>query len=268
MLRVRLQRNTLSGCFSLSTEISKETVILAEVVAKTQPPAFGREGVRPLGAGDPVAVRDLYPDRARQIAPFVAVAVGSPIAWCLLRHPTRPVLRQRPTRPLWLWRHFCVNIGAALAGSHGRCLASTAGLPTLFWSTPAPAHCPGAPRCFCSRPEEPDRAWSTAGPSYSNALPGSRLWLLSLASLCALTCAGSVFTALAEAHELRWSRRDRIRMDAGGQYGRRAPPFPLTIDEWPRNLLVELHWPQPRTHQALHDRGRPRRRRTQERVGE
>ncbi|WP_434598123.1 hypothetical protein [Streptomyces sp. A5-4] len=49
--------------------------------------------MRLLLAGDRVAVRDPHPDRAEQIAPFVAgVVVGSPVVRCLLRHPTRPVL--------------------------------------------------------------------------------------------------------------------------------------------------------------------------------
>ncbi|MFD4245808.1 MFS transporter [Streptomyces sp. NPDC058525] len=98
------------------------------------------------------------------------------------------------------WRHFCVNIGAALTGSLGGYLAATAGLPTLFWINACAFALFGiAAVLLLPPPPRSRRAGSDldcSRPSYSDALRDSRLWLLSLASLCALTCAGSVFTAL------------------------------------------------------------------------
>ncbi|MFD7853521.1 MFS transporter [Streptomyces microflavus] len=94
------------------------------------------------------------------------------------------------------WRHFCVNIGAALTGSLGGYLAATAGLPTLFWINACACALFGFAAVFLLPPRRTGQGTDRSRPSYSQALRDSRLWLLSLASLCALTCAGSVFTAL------------------------------------------------------------------------
>ncbi|MER6520026.1 MFS transporter [Streptomyces sp. NPDC001553] len=98
------------------------------------------------------------------------------------------------------WRHFCVNIGAALTGSLGGYLAATAGLPTLFWINSCACALFGIAAVLLLPPPPRSRragpGLDRSRPSYSQALRDSRLWLLSLASLCALTCAGSVFTAL------------------------------------------------------------------------
>ncbi|MGW0901656.1 MFS transporter, partial [Streptomyces goshikiensis] len=94
------------------------------------------------------------------------------------------------------WRHFCVNIGAALTGSLGGYLAATAGLPTLFWANACACALFGFAAVLLLPPQRSGSGLDCSPPSYSQALRDSRLWLLSLASLCALTCAGSVFTAL------------------------------------------------------------------------
>ncbi|MGW0899201.1 hypothetical protein ACWD0G_19815 [Streptomyces goshikiensis] len=63
---------------------------------------FDSKGLRPLLAGDRVAVRDLRADRAEHITPFAAgIVVGSPIKRCSQRHRTGPVLRQPLTPQPW-----------------------------------------------------------------------------------------------------------------------------------------------------------------------
>lgn len=95
------------------------------------------------------------------------------------------------------WRHFAVNVGAAVAGTAGGMLAAPLGIPALIrvnaaacllfallaWHyLPATNH---------PRP----RSGSRAG-VYRAALGDRGLWLLLLASLCALTCAASLFSSL------------------------------------------------------------------------
>ncbi|MGW2986459.1 MFS transporter [Streptomyces goshikiensis] len=94
------------------------------------------------------------------------------------------------------WRHFGVNCGAGLTGSLGGYLAATAGLPMLFWINACACALFGLAAVLLLPPRRPGLGQGCSPPSYSQALRDSRLWLLSLASLCALTCAGSVFTAL------------------------------------------------------------------------
>ncbi|MGW0670625.1 MFS transporter [Streptomyces sp. NPDC002746] len=106
-----------------------------------------------------------------------------------------------PTKPQQVlvsgWRHFSVNIGAALTGSLGGYLAATAGLPTLFWVNALACAVFGVAAVLllppCTRRRN-DSEETKAG--YTHAVRDARLWLLSMASLCALICAGSVFTAL------------------------------------------------------------------------
>ncbi|MFJ8212559.1 hypothetical protein [Streptomyces sp. NPDC096033] len=144
------------------------------------------------------------------------------------------------------WRHFCVNIGAALAGSPGGYLASTAGLPTLFWINACACALFGSAAVLLLPPRR-----TGPGREYSRSEPLPRpAWQPPVVALPGQPLCSHLrrqrLHGTADAHELRWSRRDRIRMDAGGQCSRRAPPFPLTIDEWPKDLLVELPWQQPR----------------------
>ncbi|MFI5749098.1 MFS transporter [Streptomyces sp. NPDC051644] len=94
------------------------------------------------------------------------------------------------------WRHFSVNIGAALTGSLGGYLAATAGLPTLFWVNALACAAFGLAAVLLLPPYTRRTGPEEGRPGYAHALRDTRLWLLSLASLCALICAGSVFTAM------------------------------------------------------------------------
>ncbi|WP_331757166.1 MFS transporter (plasmid) [Streptomyces sp. NBC_01544] len=93
------------------------------------------------------------------------------------------------------WRHFGVNVGAALTGSLGGLLAGRVGIGMLFWFNAAA--CVGF-ALIALRFMTPELASDGAAdrPSYREALADTRLWLLSLASLAALTCAAGMFTAL------------------------------------------------------------------------
>ncbi|MFS0691768.1 MFS transporter [Streptomyces nitrosporeus] len=94
------------------------------------------------------------------------------------------------------WRHFAVNIGAALTGSLGGYLAATAGLPTLFWVNALACAMFGVAAVLLLPPYTRRTGPEATKTGYTHAVRDARLWLLSLASLCALICAGSVFTAL------------------------------------------------------------------------
>ncbi|MFE4335372.1 MFS transporter [Streptomyces sp. NPDC056831] len=97
------------------------------------------------------------------------------------------------------WRHFAINSGAALTGALGGFLAVHIGTGALFWANAAACAAFGVValrflpgRSIHAHPRVERSGYSEAG----EALRDGRLWLLSLASLCALICAGGVFTAL------------------------------------------------------------------------
>lgn len=93
------------------------------------------------------------------------------------------------------WRHLAVNLGAALTGAVGGMLAGPLGIRALIWiNAAACAAFAGIVLRYmeADRPAAPgaDIGW------YRIALRDVRLWLLCLASLSALTCAVSLFSAL------------------------------------------------------------------------
>ncbi|MCX4681342.1 MFS transporter [Streptomyces sp. NBC_01433] len=92
------------------------------------------------------------------------------------------------------WRHFAVNVGAALTGSLGGLLAGQAGLPLLFWINAVACAVFGIAAWRFLRPGHTPGTVERGG--YRQALKDGRLWLVSLASWCALTCASGMFTAL------------------------------------------------------------------------
>ncbi|MFF3734008.1 MFS transporter [Streptomyces sp. NPDC002476] len=94
------------------------------------------------------------------------------------------------------WRHFSVNVGAALTGSLGGYLATAAGLPALFWINAVACAAFGLAAVLLLPPYTRRTNPRKTRAGYAHALRDTRMWLLSLASLCALVCAGSVFTAL------------------------------------------------------------------------
>ncbi|MFF2228718.1 MFS transporter [Streptomyces globisporus] len=95
------------------------------------------------------------------------------------------------------WRHYAVNCAAGAAGALGGHLAISLGTEALFWINAGACAAFGvaALRYLPSRPRRCDTQPGT-GTGYAQALRDRRLWLLSLASLCALICAGGIFTAL------------------------------------------------------------------------
>ncbi|MFF8918037.1 MFS transporter [Streptomyces sp. NPDC015032] len=97
------------------------------------------------------------------------------------------------------WRHFAINSGAALTGALGGYLAVRIGTGALFWTNAVACAAFGivALRFLPGRDiHAHPQAERTGYSEVSEALRDGRLWLLSLASLCALICAGGVFTAL------------------------------------------------------------------------
>ncbi|WP_240679342.1 MFS transporter [Streptomyces sp. B29(2018)] len=95
------------------------------------------------------------------------------------------------------WRHFAVNVGAAVAGTVGGMLAAPLGIPALIQVNAAACALFALlawrylPATTGPRPSSRSRAGV-----YRAALGDRGLWLLLLASLCALTCAASLFSSL------------------------------------------------------------------------
>lgn len=95
-----------------------------------------------------------------------------------------------------MWRMWATNVGAALTGAAGGLLAGSSGIAVLFWINAGAclvfallARLFMSPDTRARRPAEPlagRGAW----------LADSRLWLLSLASVCALTCTSGMFSSL------------------------------------------------------------------------
>ncbi|MFC9816512.1 MFS transporter [Streptomyces virginiae] len=94
------------------------------------------------------------------------------------------------------WRHFAVNVSAAITGFAGGMLAGSVGVAPLIWANAlacagfaviAWRYLDAAPAVACV---------VTARAEYRAALGDVRLWLLSLASLAGLICAAGMFCAL------------------------------------------------------------------------
>ncbi|MEW1760539.1 MFS transporter [Streptomyces cyaneofuscatus] len=94
------------------------------------------------------------------------------------------------------WRHFAVNVGAAVAGTAGGMLAGPLGIQALIWVNAAACTLFALLvwRFLPARP--PLRADSARSANYRTALTDRGLWLLLAASLCALTCAASLFSSM------------------------------------------------------------------------
>ncbi|WP_329020720.1 MFS transporter [Streptomyces sp. NBC_01601] len=96
------------------------------------------------------------------------------------------------------WRNFAVNVGAAVAGTVGGLLAGPIGIPALIWTNAAACALFALLVWQFLPPTQPDRPVTAdhrpAG--YRAALRDPLLWLLLAASLCALTCAASLFSSM------------------------------------------------------------------------
>ncbi|MET9779417.1 MFS transporter [Streptomyces sp. NPDC006367] len=95
------------------------------------------------------------------------------------------------------WRHFAVNVGAAVAGTAGGTLAAPLGIPALIRvNAAACALFALLAWHYLPATDHPRRSNGSRAGNYRAALGDRGLWLLLLASLCALTCAASLFSSL------------------------------------------------------------------------
>lgn len=94
------------------------------------------------------------------------------------------------------WRFFGINVAAALTGAVGGLLVHRIGMSTLFWinAVACLTFALIAIRFVAADPVRHTTVPSTGG--RRAAFTDVRLWLLWLASVCALVCAASVFTAM------------------------------------------------------------------------
>ncbi|MFE1189962.1 MFS transporter [[Kitasatospora] papulosa] len=93
------------------------------------------------------------------------------------------------------WRNFSVNCGAAVAGTVGGILADLLGIPALIWIN-ATACALVALLSWRLLPVTANPAHPTASHDRKTVLHDHSLWLLLTASLCALTCAASLFSTM------------------------------------------------------------------------
>lgn len=97
------------------------------------------------------------------------------------------------------WRHFAVNVGAAVTGAVGGMLAADTGIGFLFSLNAVACAVFALIAAVFMRPEKAQagrRPEPAASSPYRQALRDVRLWLVCLASLCALTACAGMFTVL------------------------------------------------------------------------
>ncbi|WP_432156212.1 MFS transporter [Streptomyces sp. bgisy153] len=95
------------------------------------------------------------------------------------------------------WRNFAVNAGAAAAGTAGGLLAGPIGIPALIWANAAACALFALLVWYFMPPAQRDFDTNNRQPAgYRAALVDPRLWLLLVTSLCALTCAASLFSLM------------------------------------------------------------------------
>ncbi|MGW1290266.1 MFS transporter, partial [Streptomyces sp. NPDC002586] len=92
------------------------------------------------------------------------------------------------------WRNFTVNVAAAFAGTVGGALAAPIGIPALIWINAAA--CAGFALVVWRHVDYREPVTGTRHPSATPALTDRNLWWLIAASLAALTCTASLFSAL------------------------------------------------------------------------
>ncbi|MFF4902558.1 MFS transporter [Streptomyces sp. NPDC001068] len=97
------------------------------------------------------------------------------------------------------WRHFAINVGAAVTGASGGLLADRAGLPVLFWINAAAC---GAFALIAARFMRPDRPaparalQAQSAVSHRSARRDVRLWLLWLASTATFIPIAGLFSIM------------------------------------------------------------------------
>jgi predicted MFS family arabinose efflux permease len=95
------------------------------------------------------------------------------------------------------WRHFAINVGAAVTGAAGGLLADSTGLPLLFWINAAACAAFALAALRYMQADGPRRVSATSDrSSMRTALRDARLWLLWLASLGALTPVAGLFSIM------------------------------------------------------------------------
>ncbi|MET8855521.1 MFS transporter [Streptomyces sp. NPDC004579] len=94
------------------------------------------------------------------------------------------------------WRHFAINVGAALTGATGGLLADRTGIPALFYANAAACalFAVVAHRVMPPKPPAPQR--HTGSPGVGSALRDVRLWLLWLAGVLALLPVAGLFSIM------------------------------------------------------------------------
>ncbi|MET9083198.1 MFS transporter [Streptomyces sp. NPDC004237] len=95
------------------------------------------------------------------------------------------------------WRHFGINVGAAITGAAGGLLSDRVGLPVLFWANALACASFGLAVWLGMGTDRPrPGSGSPAGGTHGSVLRDGRLWLLWLSCVLALTPAAGLFSIL------------------------------------------------------------------------
>ncbi|MGW0844279.1 MFS transporter [Streptomyces sp. NPDC002787] len=94
------------------------------------------------------------------------------------------------------WRHFAINVGAAITGATGGLLADSTGLPLLFWINALACALFALVALRTMKADSPRALTSASSSSMRSALRDVRLGLLWLASLLALTPVAGLFSIM------------------------------------------------------------------------
>lgn len=95
------------------------------------------------------------------------------------------------------WRHFAINVGAAVTGATGGLLADHTGLPFLFWINAFACAIFAVIVGRFMGPDQPHAAGTHSGPTgYRSVIRDVRLWLLWLTSVLAFVPIAGLFSIM------------------------------------------------------------------------
>lgn len=159
----------------------RTTLVGAMAVAAVVLPLLA-EATNPVALGTACVIAGIVYDAPR---PVISACVADEVADATVR------------ASITGWRHFAINVGAAVTGAVGGLLADHTGTPILFWINALACAAFAAVALRCMGPDEPPAAKPAAGPSgHSSVMRDVRLWLLWLSSVLTLIPVVGLFSIM------------------------------------------------------------------------
>ncbi|WP_369228542.1 MFS transporter (plasmid) [Streptomyces sp. R39] len=166
----------------LADALGRRTTLIGAMALATVAMPLLAETAAPVAIGTAVVIAGMCFDAPR---PVIAAVVADEI--------TDEGRRASITG----WRHFGINIGAAVTGAAGGLLADRVGLPLLFWTNALACAGFGLAVWLGMGPDRSRHGSdSPPGGTCGSVLRDGRLWLLWLACVLALTPAAGLFSIL------------------------------------------------------------------------